>query len=164
MPDIEWPSIFPELRQDYGFEPADGTLRSQMDSGWVRQRQRFTVDSKSLDVGWDFDDTTFRYFESWFRAYLALGSAWFTLPIALGGGLTTQRVRFVGGYKERYVSHGYHEVRARLEVFDSVGLDPNLLSLLLDPDFSAEFEDLETAIYTGYSNLINNTFRTSLTL
>lgn len=167
MPDetIEWPSVFPVLSQEYSFEPQDATLRSRMDSGYIRQRGRFTVDLKTLTVGWDFDDTYCRYFESWFKAYLAMGSGWFNMPVALGGGLTTQKVRFVGSYQAKYKQADFWEITARLEVIDSVGLDAAMLSLLMNPAFLAEFDaGLEDAINTDYHVLIHDTFRVKLAL
>jgi len=162
-----WPSMFPSLTQDYSLDPPESVLRSRMDSGYIRQRQRFTVDSDLISGGWDFDDVMFRYFKAWFRGYLGMGSGWFYMPVALGGGMETQKVRFTGsGYKAKYRPAGnFWEVSAQLEVFDAAGLDTDALSLLLDPDFLLMFDGgLETAIETDYSALINTTFRTSLAL
>ena len=132
-----WPSMFPSLTQDYSLDPPESVLRSRMDSGYIRQRQRFTVDSDMISGGWDFDDTMFRYFKAWFR-----------------------------GYKAKYRPAGnFWEVSAQLEVFDADGLDTDALSLLLDPEFLAMFDGgLETLISTDYRVLINDTFRTSLAL
>lgn len=159
--------MFPSLKQDYSLDPPESVLRSRMESGYIRQRQRFTVDADIIAGGWDFEDTLFRYFKAWFKSYLAMGSGWFYMPIALGGGLETQKVRFTNtGYKAKYRPAGnFWEVTAQLEVFDADGLDPDALSLLLDPDFLAEFDGgLEALILTDYPALINTTFRTSLTL
>lgn len=166
MPDIPtWPETFPGLTQDYKTQAQDATLRSRMDSGYIRQRGRFTVDLESIDASWEFDDLTYRYFKSWFKAYLSMGAGWFYMPIALGGGMVQQKVRFVGSYQASYAAHEFWEVTGKLEVIDPSGLDPAALSLILNTTFYAEFVGgLEAAIITDYHTLIHDTFRIKLAL
>lgn len=163
MPAIVWPSVFPAPTQNYGFKPVNGMLRSNMESGYTRQRPRFTVNVNTAQVEWQMEDEIFRYFESWYRGYLSLGSAWFEMPITFGGDLNTQTIRFTKPFESRYEAHASWIVTAEVECIDPNALDPSTLALLLDGQFMIEFPGFQDAIMNQYYFMIHTTFHANLT-
>lgn len=62
-----WPSILPSpLVAGYALNPADQTLRTDMESGAARVRRRSRARLDMLDVSWKFTDAQMAIFREWF--------------------------------------------------------------------------------------------------
>jgi len=113
---ITWPTELPQPSIDFGNKVEPSVLRTPMDSGRFRQRQRFTRANRTIGVQWLLDDTEYALVEGVFQHTLHGGADWFTLPLYLGDGQADQTVRFVGGLSATYVAHMHWRVTATLEV------------------------------------------------
>lgn len=62
-----WPSILPRpLLGGYSLNPADQTLRTDMESGAARVRRRSRARLDLVDVAWKFTDAQMAVFREWF--------------------------------------------------------------------------------------------------
>ena len=86
-----------------------------MDSGYVRQRPRFTQQMRTINAKWSMSDTEYAIFQAWWKYKISSGSDWFTISLPLGDGFKTYTCRFVGDYSESSKPVLYHEVSAKLE-------------------------------------------------
>lgn len=113
---ITWPTELPQPSVDFGNKVEPSVLRTQMDTGRFRQRQRFTRANRTIGIQWLLNDTEYALVEGLFQHTLHGGADWFTLPLNLGDGQANQTVRFVGGLSTSYVPHLHWRVTATLEV------------------------------------------------
>lgn len=93
-------------------------IRTKMDSGFVRQRRRFSVEHVGVGVDWSFDDFQMGMFEAFHKHKINLGADWFEMQVPLGGGnIRTHVVRLIDGiYSQQYEDVGYWKVSCDLEV------------------------------------------------
>ncbi len=62
-----WPSILPRpLVSGYAINPADQTLRTDMEAGAARVRRRSRARLDMIDVSWKFTDAQMAVFREWF--------------------------------------------------------------------------------------------------
>jgi len=166
MPDEipSWPSqVLPELSTSYAQNMEAMSMRTQMDSGFVRQRRRFTTELQTYAVEWEMFDSQYQIFISWFDEVLNHGNEWFNINLATGGGLSIQKARFVGAkYASQYASFAFWKVSASLEVMAPVRMPPGMVLLLLDLEFVDQLEDLELAT-SAYYELIHTNFPANIT-
>lgn len=73
-------------------------VRSNMDSGYARQRRRFTSVPVQFKASINLSQDQATYFEYWFNDRIAGGSDWFEMSMLVGNGLQTHQVRFIGPY------------------------------------------------------------------
>lgn len=125
---------------------AQGSLaavaRTAMDSGRIRQRQRFTTDIRHFDVQWWFTDQKYAIFQAVVKLRLNMGNDYFTIDLPLGdqvgvmGGtptpLTSVSARFVGGANgiKAAWQPSLWQVSAQLEVETVPGLTAGNLTTL----------------------------------
>lgn len=117
---IQYPEGLPRpLREDYGFTPTSGLIRTQMQSGRSRQRRQFASVPTSTPVSWLFDATQAQLFESWYEEVLQGGSQWFEMEFKTPQGIMPYRARFVEGYTgPTMVTVSHWRFRAVLELFE----------------------------------------------
>jgi len=119
---ITWPDypLFPRPAVNFAGEDDAPTIRTKMDSGRVRQRQRFTREFRPLRVSWKLTDEEFGTFQSIHKHLLNSGAGWFTMNLPLGdNGFKEYTVRFSGGgYSFKYDEVMYWDVSAKLETED----------------------------------------------
>jgi hypothetical protein len=118
---ITWPpeTVIPPPKVDFAGEVDAPTIRTKMDSGRVRQRQRFTREFRPLRVAWKLKDEEFGLFQSIHKHALNSGADWFTITLPLGDGMKEYTVRFSGGgYSFKYDEVMYWDVSAKLETED----------------------------------------------
>lgn len=115
---VGWPMLLPAPTLDgYGLEPAEQTIRTDMEAGAPRVRRRSAADDDSVDVAWKFTDAQMKIFRDWFRSNAAGGAAWFDMALAVGGGGIQQKeVRFNGKWKSTLLPGMNWHVTAKLEV------------------------------------------------
>lgn len=97
-----WPSTLPApLIAGYGVAPLDRTIRTEMEAGASRVRQRSAARLDQVQVAWEMTDAQMAAFRAWFNdtsTGISGGASWFTgLPLRLGmGGTESRDCRFVG--------------------------------------------------------------------
>ena len=116
-----WPASLPKPNSDgYQIKPADQTVRTDMDSGFARQRRRTTARNDKVSVSWFFTDAQLAAFRTWFydsATGIAGGSGWFTISLALGlTGETSVDARFVGPYQISHAGGLQWNVSGELEI------------------------------------------------
>lgn len=135
----DYPTGLPLARQSgRELQTVDPTLRSELESGRARQRQRYDDVPDTAAVNWLFNAEQCRLFKLWHRVTLTNGALWFDMPILTDLGLTTQRMRFVGMYQGPSIVDTTHWViTATLELEQRAMLSDdwvNLPSFVLRPD------------------------------
>lgn len=145
--------------QEYSIDFAHSNARTEMESGRVRQRRRFTASAQSISVVWSFSDLEFQLFESWAMHILGGANGWFETDILTGGGIVQQKVRIQNGqYSATYKAHMHWQVSATLDVESVNRLDSGVVSLLvaLDNDLEGAGELItrieQTVNYSDWSN------------
>ncbi|PNG87547.1 hypothetical protein CBL13_01411 [Pseudomonas putida] len=86
------------LREGYGFTPVSPLIRSELRSGRVRQRRRFTSVPTVASVSWIMSDAQAQFFEAWFEEVLGAGVSWFECPLKTPLGLDRYQARFADIY------------------------------------------------------------------
>lgn len=121
MSNVAWPSVLPNPSvSDYGYDPTDQTVRTDMESGTPRVRRRTTSTHSTFSVSWMMDGAELALFEGWHQHVINGGVAWFDVTLKTGNGLQTHEARFVGPYAAKALSPGnrFWTVTAKLETED----------------------------------------------
>lgn len=80
-----WPSTLPRpLAAGYELEPTPAVLRTDMDSGTARQRQRFTRTPTTAGFSVNLTDAQYALLEAWWFYKLHQGTDWFAVQLANG--------------------------------------------------------------------------------
>lgn len=108
----------PEL-SGYGLQHVDTTMRTPMESGRARQRQRFTSAPTMATVSWVLTENQAGLFEGWFRWALKDGTEWVNLELKTPMGYKAYVCRFVGMYDgpEPFAFTDWR-IQARVEIRD----------------------------------------------
>lgn len=118
---MPWPSTLPApVVSGYQIQPADQTIRTEMEVGAPRQRRRTMADDDRLSVVWLFTDAEMVLFRDWFRdaSGAAGGAAWFTgMDIATGDGgvIDSLECRFTGPWQANLLPGLSWQVQGKLE-------------------------------------------------
>lgn len=112
-----WPtSILPDPLLELDGENDSNATRTQMASGRIQQRRRFSLDLHTMSARWRLTEDQFALFQSFVYYKLSGGSDWFELDMKRGGGLKTYKVRMVDGKYQYRLNSPHWDVSARLEV------------------------------------------------
>lgn len=141
MTELSWPSSLPlPLRDNYGLEPRDPIIRTDMESGAARQRRQFTDVPTRFPVQWSFSDWQFAQFQSWVKHKADDGAVWFAIDLVSGLGLSSHEARFAGRsgapYQASKSGPGRWRVSTSLEVRSAPVMTEEILDVVLvnDPD------------------------------
>lgn len=94
-------------------------IRTKMDSGRVRQRNRFSAAVRSIEVEWVFTDDEFALFQGIYKFKITNGADFFNMSLPFGDGFKTYLVRFSdAGYAHQYKPHFQWTISATLETED----------------------------------------------
>lgn len=146
-----WPDSLPlPLFDGYGIQPLDAALRTDMEQGPARQRQRFTAIPERVAVKWRFSQWEYALFRAWYRDKAKRGAAWFEITLLSGLGMVTHQARFVGSDNKPYDAQSKRGdptgakwiVSATLEVRDSPDLSADALDIALSEDMDGLFAAL----------------------
>tara|TARA_B100001142_G_C13817279_1_gene455101 strand:+ start:101 stop:508 length:408 start_codon:yes stop_codon:yes gene_type:complete len=114
-----WPdNAMPRPSVSFQGKATANTLRSQMESGLMRQRRRFSVELNTYTVTWNFTEEERTVFRKFFRDKVNHGADYFTieLPVGDGNDYTAVTARFSsGGFSESYKDFRYWTISATLE-------------------------------------------------
>lgn len=128
-----WPvSILPDPTLSYTSANSNSVIRSKFDTGRVRQRLRFTADTKTQGVRWTFDDIQFAVFQGWLKQRVANGADFFLMNLPLGDGIKQYQVRFVQGTYNASYQEPRWIVTVSLEIEDAPVLAPEIVDALID--------------------------------
>ena len=133
---VAWPTTLPlPTRTAYDIAPQDGVIRTEMESGPARHRQRFTQVQTDISVQWIFSQLEFLVFEAWFEHEAKRGAQFFTVTLLGGIGMAQHSARFRGPFKARPRGQEWI-VSATLEIRERPTLGADQLSVvaLYGPD------------------------------
>lgn len=114
-----WPTLLPAPTSAYDIKLNASKLRTQMDSGRYRQRQRFGRENRLISVAWEFDDNEYEFFQSFYLYKLEGGVDFFNVTIPLGGGMRSFVARFADDPDAKYMDVLNWTVSSTLEVEDA---------------------------------------------
>lgn len=91
-------------------------IRTEMEAGSQRQRQRFSAANTQMTLTWLLDAADMATFKSFWTNDINRGSDFFTYSLDLGDGLTSYDVRFTQPYQFSYVDVDHWRVNGNVEV------------------------------------------------
>ena len=116
---IYFPAELPApKRENYGITPDNNIIRTEMESGLPRQRQRFTQTPSKVAVSWKFTQSQLGTFEAWYTYEATAGAGFFRMDLDGGLGMMEHEARFVSEYDVQKVPGGYWDVTTVLEIRD----------------------------------------------
>lgn len=162
--DINWPSPLPLPETTLAAEEAYSVVRTEMESGYVRQTRRWEGSRKTYSASWTFTQLQAYMFEVFWEDSLEGGTLFFNLPYASGPTetLETKTVRFVGGkFNKGYVPHMQWSIQATFEEEETISNNnPAIIAV-----YEMYGEDLDNFITDSDSlhELVNELFPVDLT-
>ena len=112
-----FPSTLPMPTIDnYGGSQDLAFIRTEMEAGSVRQRQRFSAANHQMTMGWFFSPSEMTTFKTFFDDSIGRGADWFTMSVDTGDGIQSYDARFTQAYQYSRVEGGYWRVTANIEV------------------------------------------------
>lgn len=111
-----WPSVLPLPSLDYTSKNEPTTIRTQMASGRVRQRRRFTSDMKTQSLRIRLTEDQYGLFQSFVFYKLNGGNDFFQLTLLGGQGLQLYNVRLINGEYTAKLNHPHWDVTANVDV------------------------------------------------
>lgn len=149
---VTYPAKLPlPLVRNYGVEPGEAILRTDMEAGPARQRRRFTQVPTRIAVMWRFNATQMALFEAWYKHQAKEGGEWFRVSLLNGLGLVEHEARFTKQYKAGLLGGTLWDVTSELEIRERPTITADALAILLTEDFdglSAAIDATHTAIHT----------------
>lgn len=112
-----WPADLPSpYVNGYTVAPEKSFIRTEMDSGPARQRQRFTAVPTMVQAGWRFTPEQMVTFREYFKTDINQGTDWFQMELDIGDGRVTYDVRFTEPWQAGRMPGGVWDVTAKIEV------------------------------------------------
>lgn len=124
-----WPTLLPQPTSAFDIKLNASKLRTQMDSGRYRQRQRFTRENRMVSVSWEMDDNQYAFFQSYYLYKLHGGADYFNVSLPLGGATRSFVAKFADEPSAKYQHVSRWVVQGTLEVEDG--------KVLAESDFDA---------------------------
>lgn len=114
-----WPEdMLPLPSVNYSSATHANVIREEMESGFVSQAKRFSVERNLTSVTFYFTNFQKFYFQSVYRNKLSQGNDQFLMPLFVNDQRVQSTVKFTsGGYQTTYNS-GVWEISAELETLD----------------------------------------------
>lgn len=132
-----WPtSVLPDVQLAYTDEVQLARVsRTDMMSGRVRQRMRFTSDFRKQNVQWTMNDFQYALFQSFFFYKISGGADYFNINLAIGYGFQPYIARFVNGVYKAVFNQPCWVVTAQLEIeLASAVLSEDVYDFILSGD------------------------------
>lgn len=159
-------SALPQFNIRYRGKVDSFVARTQMDTGEVRSRQRYSLQKEVVGVTLELDHIEMDFWRNWVLYTLAQGTRSFNAFLPLGGdvahgsGLTEKEVTIVGGtYNHNYIDHMHHRVTFSLEFVDTSTISPDLFSVYTDlsdesdPCDNFNLSEFESAVETAQTGV-----------
>lgn len=115
-----WPATLPRpLVSGHALSPNDQTVRTDMESGYARQRRRSSQRVDQLQVTWSFSAAEMTAFRTWFDGDGEGGAVWFTgITLDTGDGQASYTARFAAPWTASF-DYPNWMVSARLDIRDA---------------------------------------------
>lgn len=154
----QWPeSVLPLPARAVSINNEGSVVRTEMESGLVRQRQRFTTQMEVYSVSWVFTPYQYVFFKTFFTNKISQGTDFFSIPLRVGGDIKEFNCRFVGGRFSSESTDPYFVVNATLETYDTNLFNEEVYNLILALDGEI---DLFIEQADEFTILINETLPT----
>lgn len=115
-PIVDWPLNLPNINTQVLQTSKRRVVRTEMESGHVRQFLDSDLTQNSFTVEWEFTLTQLKTFQDFFFVSLKAGEYAMSLKMPVDGGFVSTAVRFVGGkFSESYFGKSMFKVAATLE-------------------------------------------------
>ena len=112
-----FPSTLPSpTRSGYTVSPEQAFVRTDFESGFARQRQRYTDAPERMNVTWRFKPAEMDTFMQFFRGDIHHGTDFFTIDLNIGDGIKTVDARFTAPYEAMLLPGNNWEVQGQIEV------------------------------------------------
>lgn len=112
-----FPATLPKpLIENYGGTQDQAFIRTEMEAGSVRQRQRFSAANHQLNMSWFLTDIEMATFKTFFDTTINRGSDWFTMNLNVGNGFADYDTRFTKPYEYSRIEGHYWRINASAEV------------------------------------------------
>lgn len=130
-----WPETLPAapMLSGYGVDPDPGIARTQMESGYARQRRAWSTRRTGVAVRWTMTQAQMTAFRVFHDDDLAYGARFFTIALRLGEvDPRTVEARFVAA--PRYAPAGPHrwQVSGQIEVRDPPLIDDEAIDVVTE--------------------------------
>jgi len=146
-----WPeTIFPLPSVSFNVDADFSNIRSNMDSGRVRQRRRFSQETELASATFELTRVQYAAWKGFWVHRVNRGNDWFSmrLPIADGANLTNTEIRFASDYKAQHRHGGNWDVSVTIEFKETSQINEDLLELLiLDGQNSTAFQIAVDALW-----------------
>lgn len=126
-----WPSVLPNPSTNFSSSVDCAVVRTNMDSGYKRQRKRFTQQMRTIKAKWEMSDTELAIFEAWWKYKISAGADWFLCNLPLGSGMAQYTVRFTDNYDHSHKGVLFWNVSATLECLVGSPLTEAELNVIL---------------------------------
>jgi hypothetical protein len=112
-----YPTDLPKPKADLRGSSLTPVVRTEMDTGRIRQLQKYGTKLRRWGASWDLTGAEFTTFKTFFDTTLKGGTLYFTLALPTSGGSTENvTVRFANGeYSHNYVTYDRWGVSGELE-------------------------------------------------
>jgi hypothetical protein len=115
-----WPSTLPQPTANFGLNPQDQTVRTDMEGGAARVRRRSSARNDRVTVALRLTAAQFATLRAWFddaTTGIAGGAAWFAVDLPVNGGAAvTLDARFMAPFKATLLSGYNWDVSAEWEL------------------------------------------------
>lgn len=114
-----WPTAFlpaEPLWARYDASQELPIIRTSMDGGRARQRQRYGHPMQTVSLQWVMSNTELQFFIGWVASLAGYGASFFQITLALDGAARTHDARFIGTVRRERQSADGWLVSATLEV------------------------------------------------
>lgn len=139
MATADWPQadLGSPLVSGYSYQDVDRFLRSEVEGGPARHRQRFTQVPTRFKFSLDLEDTQLLTFQGWWLNGISDGVDWFNMELGVGW-MTEHEVRFLSFPEISRTDEGWI-VQAEIEARQRDPIDAATLEML-----QAYHSDLQT--------------------
>lgn len=135
MPKILYERI---IKDSYSWTPQTAFIRTEMEVGPMRQRQRASTMPTTLTFKMMLDRERLSVLEAWYKYKLENGAAWFLMPIESGEGKVETSVRFSEPYQVAMQGHDLYEITCNLEIDEMPMMSEEELDLVIGGDADGE--------------------------
>lgn len=110
-------------RKGYGLDRGQQFLRTDMQSGSVRQRKQFSTIPDTIQQSWVMTRAQLELFEGWYKHKINCGADWFRMKVSDGSGVNLQDCRFTAPYKYKEIGPDHFNISGSLETRDRTIID-----------------------------------------
>ena len=137
---LDWPSYLPNPTTSFKLDATPNIERTQMSSGYRRQRNRDIRNTYQASIVWEMSSAEFELFKYFHQNVLNDGNDWFNCPIPENGTVQTQQARIVNGkYTVQYMDFMFFRVTIKADVKEVSLPSEDYMNLILSPDFPENY-------------------------